>query len=68
MNGAPPCHVRFEDLYRISLEAGTIAGRRRGRFSGEIFRDGILEAIIELGRQRLALENGWHETGPWLMR
>src|SRR5664280_696830 len=57
-NGAPPCHARFEDLYQIGLEAGTIAGRRKGRFSGEIFQDGILEAIIELGRQRQALENG----------
>jgi hypothetical protein len=57
-NGTPPCHARFEDLYQISLEAGTIPGRRKGRFNGEIFRDGILEAIIELGRQRLALENG----------
>jgi hypothetical protein len=58
MNGTPPCHARFEDLYQIGIEAGTIAGRRKGRFSGEIFREGILEAIIELGRQRQALENG----------
>jgi len=58
MNGTPPCHARFEDLYQIGIEAGTIPGRRKGRFSGEIFRNGILEAIIELGRQRRALENG----------
>src|ERR1035438_8836121 len=59
MNGAPPCHARFEDLYQIGIEAGTIPGRRKGRFNGEIFRNGILEAIIELGRQRQALENGF---------
>jgi hypothetical protein len=58
MNGAPPCHARFEDLHQIGIEAGAIPGRRKGRFNGEIFRNGILEAIIELGRQRQALENG----------
>ena len=81
MNGTPPCHARFEDLYQIGLQAGTIAGRRKERFNGEIFRNGILEAIIELGRQRQALENGCAqvkssssstvipgvETGLWLV-
>ena len=81
MNGTPPCHARFEDLYQIGIEAGTIPGRRKGRFNGEIFRNGILEAIIELGRQRQALENGCvqvkssssstvipgMETGLWLV-
>jgi hypothetical protein len=81
MNGTPPCHARFEDLYQIGIEAGTIPGRRKGRFNGEIFRNGILEAIIELGRLRQALENGCAqmessssstvmpgvETGLWLV-
>src|ERR1017187_1518953 len=58
MNGTPPCHARFEDLYQIGVEAGANPGRRKGRFNGEIFRNGVLEAIIELGRQRQALENG----------
>lgn len=58
MNGTPPCHARFEDLYQIGLQAGTVPGRRKGRFNGEIFQNGILEAIIELGRQRQALEYG----------
>ena len=53
MNGTPPCHARFEDLYQIGIEAGTIPGRRKGRFNGEIFRNGILEAIIELGRKQM---------------
>lgn len=55
-NGPPPCHARFEDLYQIGLEAGASPGRRNGRFNGGIFQNGILEAIIELGRQRRALE------------
>jgi hypothetical protein len=58
MNGTPPCHARFEDLYQIGIEAGTIPGRRKGRLNGDIFRNGILDAIIELGRLRQALGNG----------
>jgi hypothetical protein len=56
MNGTPPCHARFEDLYQIGIEAGATPGRCKGRLNGEIFRNGIIEAIIELGRQRQALE------------
>jgi hypothetical protein len=59
MNGTPPCHAQFRDLFQIGFQdAGTTPNRRRARFNGEIFREGILEAIIELGRQQLALENG----------
>jgi hypothetical protein len=55
MNGTPPCHARFEDLVQLRLEnAGAIPNRRRAGLNGEIFRDGILEAIIELGRQQMA--------------
>ena len=58
-NGTPPCHARFEDLFQIGLQnAGTSPNRRRAGWNGEIFREGILEAIIELGRQQLALEKG----------
>src|ERR1017187_5954967 len=81
MNGTPPCHARFEDLHQIGIEAGTLPGRRKGRFNGQIFRNGIPESIIELGRQRQALENGCAqgkisssstvtpgvETGLWLV-
>src|ERR1022692_2098509 len=59
MNGTPPCHAQFQDLFQIGFQdAGTIPNRREVKFNGEIFQDGILEAIIELGRQQLALENG----------
>jgi hypothetical protein len=58
-NGTPPCHAQFQDLFQIGFEnAGTIPNRRGVKFNKEIFREGILEAIIELGRQQQALENG----------
>ena len=59
-NGTPPCNAQFQDL--IGFEnAGTSPNRRGVKFNGEIFREGILEAIIELGRQQPAVtmrENG----------
>ena len=55
-NGTPPCHAQFQDLFQIGFQdAGTIPNRRRVKFNGEIFREGILESIIELGRQELAV-------------
>ena len=54
-NGTPPCHAQFQDLFQIGFQnAGTIPNRRGVKFNGEIFREGILEAIIELGRKRMA--------------
>ena len=61
MNGTPPCHARFEDLYQIGLQSGPNPGRHKGKLNGKIFRDGILEAIIELGRKPVV------ETGPRLL-
>jgi hypothetical protein len=59
MNGTPPCHAQFQDLFQIGLQnAGTSPNRRRAGLNGEIFREGILESIIKLGRKQLALENG----------
>jgi hypothetical protein len=53
-NGAPPCHAQFQDLFQIGCQdAGTIPNRRGVKFNGEIFREGILEAIIELGRNQM---------------
>jgi len=55
-SGTPPCHAQFQDLFQIGFQdAGTIPNRRGVRFDGEIFREGILESIIELGRQELAV-------------
>ena len=75
MNGTPPCHAQFQDLFQIGFQdAGTIPNRRGVKFSGEIFREGILEAIIELGRVQLAdeaasptAELDGVETGPRLV-
>jgi hypothetical protein len=70
-NGTPPCHAQFQDLFQIGLQdAGTSPNRRRAGLNGEIFREGILEAIIELGRKQLALENGGvqHEASSQTMR
>jgi hypothetical protein len=53
-NGTPPCHAQFQDLFQIGFQdAGAIPNRRRAGLNGEIFREGILEAIIELGRNQL---------------
>jgi hypothetical protein len=54
-NGTPPCHAQFQDLFQIGFQnAGTIPNRSNARFNGDIFREGILEAIIELGRKQMA--------------
>jgi hypothetical protein len=74
-NGTPPCHAQFQDLFQIGFQnAGTTPNRRGVKFSGEIFREGILEAIIELGRQQWANEASSSTaeldgvgTGPWLV-
>ena len=62
MNGTPPCHAQFQDLFQIGFQsAGAIPNRRQAGWNGEIFREGILEAIIELGRNQLTVtmrENG----------
>ena len=60
MNGTPPCHAQFEDLFQIGFKnAGAIPNRRGVKFNGEIFREGILESIIELGRNQMtAVMNG----------
>ena len=75
MNGTPPCHARFQDLFQIGFQNARTTSNRRGvKFSGEIFREGILEAIIELGRKQLASEAASStaeldgvETGPRLV-
>jgi hypothetical protein len=45
-NGTPPCNAQFQDLVGFE-NAGTIPNRRGVKFNGEIFREGILEAIID---------------------
>jgi hypothetical protein len=63
-NGTPPCHAQFQDLFQIGFKnAGSIPNRRRAGCNGEIFREGILEAIIELGREQMtAAMNGGRQV------
>jgi hypothetical protein len=66
-NGTPPCHAQFQDLFQIGFQNAGSPNRRRAGYNGEIFREGILEAIIELGRKQLAVtlgENGGLELKP----
>ncbi len=56
MKGDPPRHAQFQDPYRIGFEdAGAVKHRSKAGLNGEIFRDGILETIIELGRKQMEL-------------
>jgi hypothetical protein len=56
MIGTPPCHAQFQNLYQIGFgDAGAGKQRDKAGLNGEIFRDGILEAIVELGRKQLEL-------------
>ena len=42
-------------MFQLGFEdAGTIPNRRRVKFNGEIFQEGILESIVELKREQLA--------------
>jgi hypothetical protein len=55
-NGTPPCHAQFQDLVQLGFDVdGKTPNRRKVKFNGEIFREGILESIVELGRQKLAV-------------
>lgn len=52
----PRAPGRRGHLFQIVFEnAGTSPNRRRAGLNGEIFQEGILEAIIELGRKQLAV-------------
>ena len=56
MKGTPPGHAQFQGLYQIGFQdAGAVQHRDKAGLNGEIFRDGILEAIIELGQKQLEL-------------
>ena len=61
-NGTPPCHAQFQDLFQIGFQdAGSVPDRRKVRFEGKTYTEGILESLVERGRQQLAVtlrENG----------
>ena len=61
-NGEPPCHAQMRELFAVGFEdAGSVPNQRSVRFEGKTYTEGMLEAIVELRRQQLAVtmrENG----------
>ena len=61
-NGTPPCHAQMRELFALGFEdAGSVPDRRKVRFEGKTYTEGILESLVERGRQQLAVtlrENG----------
>jgi hypothetical protein len=66
-NGEPPCHAQMRELMALGFEdAGSVPNQRSMSFEGKIYTEGILESLVELGRQQLAVtlrENGGLELG-----
>ena len=66
-NGEPPCHAQMRELMALGFEdAGSVPNQRSMRFEGKTYTEGILESLVELGRQQLAVtlrENGDLEPG-----
>jgi hypothetical protein len=61
-NGEPPCHAQMRELMALGFEdAGSVPDRRKVRFEGKTYTEGILESLVERGRQQLTVtlrENG----------
>jgi hypothetical protein len=61
-NGEPPCHAQLRELLALGFkDAGSVPNQRSMSFEGKTYTEGILESLVELGRQRLAVtlqENG----------
>jgi hypothetical protein len=60
-NGVPPCHAQMRELMALGFEdAGSVPDRRKVRFEGKTYTEGILESLVEQGRKNLAvmLRNG----------
>ncbi len=49
-NGKPPCHAQMRELMALGFEdAGSVPDRRKVRFEGKTYTEGILESIVERG-------------------
>ena len=61
-NGEPPCHAQMRELLALGFkDDGSVPNQRSVRFEGKAYTEGILESLVELGRQQLAVtmrENG----------
>ena len=54
-NGEPTCHAQLRELFALGFEdAGSVPNQRSVRFEGKTYTEGILEAIVELGREQMA--------------
>ena len=66
-NGEPPCHAQMRELMALGFkDAGSVPNQRSMRFEGKTYTEGILESLVELGRQQLAVtlrENGGLQPG-----
>ena len=66
-NGEPPCHAQMRELFALGFEdAGSVPSQRSVRFERKTYTEGILESLVEQGRQQLAVtmgENGCLELG-----
>ena len=57
MNGEPPCHAQMRELLALGFtDAGSVPDRRKVRFEGKTYTEGILESLVERGRQQLAVK------------
>ena len=55
-NGNPPCHAQMRELLALGFkDDGSVPNQRSVRYEGTTYTEGILESIVELGRQQLAV-------------
>ena len=58
-NGEPPCHAQMRELFALGFkDAGSVPSQRSVRFEGKTYTEGILESLVEQGRQQLAVTMG----------
>ena len=57
MNGEPPCHAQMRELLALGFkDDGSVPDRRKVRFEGKTYTEGILESIVVAGRERMAVK------------
>ena len=57
MNGEPPCHAQMRELFALGfVDAGSVPDRRKVRFEGKTYTEGILESLVVRGRQQMAVK------------
>ena len=57
MNGEPPCHAQMRELLALGFtDDGSVPDRRKVRFEGKNYTEGILESIVVAGREQMAVK------------